>query len=57
MEKLLRTMQAHINGREQDHTRRREDEEGESSSLGLGMPGMSLLEVLEGIDCKEKLGD
>ena len=57
MEKLLRTMQAHINGWEEDHTRRREDEEGKSSSLGLGMPGVSLLEVLEGIDCKEKLGD
>jgi hypothetical protein len=57
MEKLLRTMQAHINGWEEDHTRRREDEEGKSSSLGLGMPGVSLLEVLEGIDCKEELGD
>ena len=57
VEILLRTMQSHIHSCKENRTRRGEDKEGQSGALGLGMPGMSLLQILERINREEELGD
>ena len=57
MKHLLRTMQSAINRTQRNRPRTREDQESKTVFLGLALPGMRFLEVLEGVDAEEEFGD
>lgn len=50
MEMFLRPMESGVHSREENRSYGGENQEGKSCALGLGGPGMRLLEVLERID-------
>lgn len=57
MEELPRTMKSNIHSTQRDRPRRAEDQESKPGAFGLRVESVGFLQVLEGVDAEEELGD